>query len=429
MAVAEPNRDLQGLVPALAGLARTLSEQGIDGAADIAAQASAYPAAIHHQLALVAAGWVALNDGEPDRAAELATEAAAVARQRRDRPTLAGALLLAASADGSSGLDAAAEAREIARQTGSPLIAARADLLLAELGAADGAGLASAAAVAARRLGARRLAVAAELAAHGSPSRHPLVARTLGGFQVVVDGQPLPVAAWGSRKPRDLFKILLTRRGRPVPRDVLVELLWRGEDPARGQSRLSVALSTLRAALDPGHVHDPDHAIGADRAALWVQVEHVHVDLEEFVGSAARGLAAYQHGDLDAARLSLRTAEATYAGDYLEDDPYDEWADGLRAEARNTYITVAHTLAVDRPDRRGRRHRREPALSGACSRPARRAGASRPGHRARDVRPPRRRAPGVPVVRPPDGRDRGRAAALPVDRRQGCPTDVRVIGC
>ena len=282
---------------------------------------------------------------------------------------------------------------------GSPLIAARADLLLAELGAADGAGLASAAAIVARRLGARRLAAAAELAAHGSPSRHPLVARTLGGFQVVVDGQPLPLGAWGSRKPRDLFKILLTRRGRPVPRDVLVELLWPGDDPARGQSRLSVALSTLRAALDPGHVHDPDHAIGADRASLWVRTEHVHVDLEEFLGAAARGLAAYQQGELDAARLSLRTAEATYAGDFLEDDPYDEWAGGVRAEARNTYITAAHTLAAIAQDRRRLRRRREPAVSGACTRSRTTSGRTSAWSPRSSIRSPRRRASGVPVVR------------------------------
>ncbi|MEK8109737.1 hypothetical protein NKG94_45420 [Micromonospora sp. M12] len=71
--------------------------------------------------------------------------------------------------------------------------------------------------------------------------------RTLGRFEVYVDGSQLLAADWQSRKARDLLRILAARRGRAVPREQLGEMLWPAQDPGRVGHRLSVALSTLRA--------------------------------------------------------------------------------------------------------------------------------------------------------------------------------------
>src|SRR4030095_4590881 len=42
---------------------------------------------------------------------------------------------------------------------------------------------------------------------------------------------------------------------------------------------------------------------------------------------------------------SLAPPATTYTGDFLEDDPYEEWAVSLREEARAVYLAVARTLA------------------------------------------------------------------------------------
>ena len=44
-------------------------------------------------------------------------------------------------------------------------------------------------------------------------------------------------------------KVLVARRGRPVPRTVLMEALWPDEDEERLSNRLSVALTTVRSIL------------------------------------------------------------------------------------------------------------------------------------------------------------------------------------
>ena len=42
----------------------------------------------------------------------------------------------------------------------------------------------------------------------------------------------------------------------------------------------------------------------------------------------------------------LRAAEDLYAGDFLEEDTYEDWAGPLREEARAAYISVARALAL-----------------------------------------------------------------------------------
>lgn len=344
---AEPNLDLQGLVPGLAGLARTLDEQGVDGGEALARRAVELGMGMHHQGALLTAGWLALARGDRAEAARLADAVGELSRRRRDRSAAAGALLLAASAaTGGRAVEDAEEAGEIWRQLGNPLGVAKAELVLAQLGVHDAAAHAASAMTIARRVGARRLAAAAERVVNDGPSRHPLVIRSLGGFQVVLDGVRLDGGAWGSRKPRDLLKILVARQGRPVTRDALVELLWPGEDPARGPSRLSVVLSTLRAVLDPARSRNADWVVGADRAVVWLRRDRVHVDVAEFLAASERGLAALRLGANEPARVALTAAEALYAGDFLEEHAFEDWAAGLREEARNAYVTVVHALAA-----------------------------------------------------------------------------------
>ncbi len=184
--------------------------------------------------------------------------------------------------------------------------------------------------------------------AYGGPSPREeagVAVRSLGAFRVFRDGVPIPATAWQSKKARALLKILLARRGRSTPRDLLMEALWPEQDPARLANRLSVALATVRAVLDPHKGHPPEHFVAADKDSIRLELEHVTVDVEEFLGHARDGLALASAGRADEAVTPLAEAEALYVGDFLEEDLYEDWAADLREEARATYIAVARTLA------------------------------------------------------------------------------------
>ena len=82
-----------------------------------------------------------------------------------------------------------------------------------------------------------------------------------------------------------------------------------------------------------------------DRAAAWLRLEHVTVDVETFLADARAGLRAISEGDTSTASSLLTAAEAAYAGEFLEEDLYEDWSTVLREEARTTYVSVAMALA------------------------------------------------------------------------------------
>jgi DNA-binding SARP family transcriptional activator len=169
--------------------------------------------------------------------------------------------------------------------------------------------------------------------------------RSLGAFRLFRDGVPVPVTAWQSKKARTLLKILVARRGRSTPRDLLMEALWPEQDPARLANRLSVALATVRAVLDPQKRRPPEHFVTADKDSIRLDLEHVTVDVEEFLRRANEGLALIRRPP-DEGAGALAEAEALYIGDFLEEDLYEDWAADLREEARATYMAVARALAL-----------------------------------------------------------------------------------
>lgn len=124
-----------------------------------------------------------------------------------------------------------------------------------------------------------------------------------------------------------------------------MEVLWPEEDPDRLAHRLSVALATLRKVLDPGRGFESDHFVGGDGETLWLDSANVTVDVERFVAEARTGLALLREGRVPEAIDSLEAAESLYAGDFLEEDLYEDWATPLREKSRALYISLAHSLA------------------------------------------------------------------------------------
>ncbi|MBC6451677.1 BTAD domain-containing putative transcriptional regulator [Actinokineospora xionganensis] len=350
ISMAGDTRDMQSLVPSLAGLARVLIEEQPDRATELvelARRAVSYGPVLGQSAALLSLGWVSLHRGHSAEAAAAADEAAALSRRRRDRAGLAEALELKAAATSSvRPVDQyLQESLNIRREIGDPLGQARVELMLARRATGERAReLAASAHQKFLAAGATRYAARAALAEERAAPPDVRV-ECLGGFRVVRDGNPVPLGEWPSRKARDLLKILIARRGHRVPRAQLMDSLWPGEAESVVSARLSVALSTVRSVLDPGKRFAPDHFVGADRASVWLDLAMTSIDVEEFLRDAQAGLDAAKTGHPAQAVLLLRTAEAAYTGDFLDEDVYQDWAGALREEARSVYVRVAHYLA------------------------------------------------------------------------------------
>jgi hypothetical protein len=72
--------------------------------------------------------------------------------------------------------------------------------------------------------------------------------RLLGRFEVSVDDQPVPNAAWTHARARDLVKLLALAPGHRMPRDRVLEELW----PQLG---VDAAVAKLHKAERDTHLH------------------------------------------------------------------------------------------------------------------------------------------------------------------------------
>ena len=126
--------------------------------------------------------------------------------------------------------------------------------------------------------------------------------RFLGDFEVLKDGEPLPLPP--SKKTRALLAYLCLNRRR-FRREHLCELLWEIPDDPRGSLRWS--LSKLRRLVDD----DDRPRIVADRTNVSVDTDDVSIDVAELRNLAGSGLAKVPLQELEASAERFR-------GNFLE---------------------------------------------------------------------------------------------------------------
>jgi DNA-binding SARP family transcriptional activator/predicted negative regulator of RcsB-dependent stress response len=326
---------------AAAGLARVLAYEDPTEAERVLEDAASLGAGRGDDVLLLAAAWVALGSGDHARAQEAAAEAERFGRQAELPAVLAQSMEVRACASDERPVQARCleEAARIWRDLENPTGEARCRLALARFRSGP---LAEAEAERLRRrlamLGVRIGAGTGDLLGVLSPEAAPAVAiRSLGGFDVLREGRLVPLREWRSKKARDLLKLLVAHHGRRVSREVLMDALWPDEDPQKLGNRLSVALSILRGVLDPEHQFLPERFIRSSGDAVSLDLNTLSVDVERFLAEAAVGL----RGEQD----SLELADELYAGEFLEEDAYEDWSVPVREEARATYIAVARALS------------------------------------------------------------------------------------
>ncbi|MET7877642.1 BTAD domain-containing putative transcriptional regulator [Micromonospora profundi] len=350
--VTEETGNVHVLVSALAGLALVRLDDDVPAAAGHADRAARDVGDEIVVPALLAQGWVALRMAAPDRATVLADEAARIARVQGDLAGMADALELRAAAeqDLERAREALREGYAIWTRAGAAVEAARLLVLLGRLPGADIddrlAGLLAGEQVAlAGALVDRTASSFGGWAAGAGPVYQRVVIRALGRFEVHLDGHPVPASQWQSRKARDLVRILVARRGRPVPRGELCELLWPDDDPDRTGHRLSVLLSIVRGVFDPTKTFAPDHFLIADQACIALDVSRLRVDVEEFLAHVAHARRLLERGAMAEGRTVLLSADRQYRADAFEDEPYADWSGPLREEARAAYLGLLRMLA------------------------------------------------------------------------------------
>ena len=174
-----------------------------------------------------------------------------------------------------------------------------------------------------------------------APSPPQLAVHLLGPLYVAIDD--VAVEDWPSARCRSLFGYLLTHRGPWPPREVLMEVFWPGSPPEASRNSLNVAIHGLRRTLRtitdlPVIVYEGGgYRINRD-LRLWL-------DVEAFDSRVESGRRFEDAGETDKAMRDYEFAGGLYRGDFMAEDPYEDWAALTRERLRLAHLDALGRLS------------------------------------------------------------------------------------
>ena len=174
----------------------------------------------------------------------------------------------------------------------------------------------------------------------------PLEIRCLGGFRLLRGGTSLDGSAIRPRV-RSLLQLLAMHACRPVHRELLLDALWPGLDTQAGIRNLQVAVSQLRAFLEPESLHGGRHQrLRRDGESYrLVLLPADRCDIREFESAVQAWKDLRGTGTPAAIVKPLRAARAWYGGDLLPEIGPTEWVVGDRLRLRALASSALGALA------------------------------------------------------------------------------------
>jgi DNA-binding SARP family transcriptional activator len=171
--------------------------------------------------------------------------------------------------------------------------------------------------------------------------------KLFGEFGVWRGEEPIEGEEWGGQKPRSLLKLLLTRPGRAFSKDEILEALWPGRTPEASDRRLRITVSQLRRVLEPelGRGSESSYVLSQRPGYAFDQRADCEVDAWKFEEHRRRAEAAQEAGELNDAICEYRQALDLARGEFLAEEPYEDWAMEARKEWQEHELAALSGLA------------------------------------------------------------------------------------
>ncbi|HEY1319015.1 MAG TPA: BTAD domain-containing putative transcriptional regulator [Streptosporangiaceae bacterium] len=168
-----------------------------------------------------------------------------------------------------------------------------------------------------------------------------LAVHLLGSLHAAVDD--VAVEDWPSARCRSLFGYLLTHREPWPQREVLMEVFWPGSAPEASRNSLNVAIHALRRTLRA--MTDIPVIVYAGGAYRISRELRLWLDVDEFGRCVETGRRLEDAGEIDQATRDYEFAGGLYRGDFLADDPYEDWAALIRERLRLAHLDALGRLS------------------------------------------------------------------------------------
>jgi TolB-like protein/two-component SAPR family response regulator/Tfp pilus assembly protein PilF len=164
--------------------------------------------------------------------------------------------------------------------------------------------------------------------------------RTLGRFEVLVDGIRVPEERWPRQRTKKLLKILLTAPGQPFTFDQLVDALLPQATVETAIHNIQARASELRRVLEPDLIRgrDSQYVVTVGDGYLFNADSVAWIDHRRFTHAIGEAQQLADAGRLESAMTSFEGAVALYRGDFLAEDRYAEWAESTRSLLRDQLL-------------------------------------------------------------------------------------------
>jgi DNA-binding SARP family transcriptional activator len=177
------------------------------------------------------------------------------------------------------------------------------------------------------------------------PGAVRLYINCLGRFEVRSPSKR--IEHWRSVKAKSAFQYLLTKPREPAIKEAIMDALWPDcAAPAAGNN-LKAAIhnlkQTVNALFDGGETLPC--VLFLQGSYLINPLINLTIDVEEFERRWAAGRRFEKDRRMDEAVTEFERAESLYKGDYLEDEPYEEWTLMRREALKDTYLLILDKLA------------------------------------------------------------------------------------
>jgi DNA-binding SARP family transcriptional activator len=179
------------------------------------------------------------------------------------------------------------------------------------------------------------------------PAQQPAVPGTevaacvLGPLDLTVAGRR--IARWNSLKARTVFEYLVVQIGRPVRREVLMELMWPDHSVSSARNNLNAALYSLRNTLDQ-HGRKVQYILYQDGCYLPNPEFMWWIDRSEFLTALQHAELARRGGHASQAVSAYLRAVRLYRGPLFEDDRDGDWYLPEQRRLRDLYLRAVEEL-------------------------------------------------------------------------------------
>lgn len=172
--------------------------------------------------------------------------------------------------------------------------------------------------------------------------------RTLGGFKLQMNGEPLSFAGKAQKKPLEMIKAMVVLGGESVDERRLSEMLWPEAEGDLARKSFDTTLYRLRKLLGDDKAITMEDGKLTFNPALWrIDVMSFELQFNRIQDLARTGDAARP---ADSALPQIDSAVRLYAGAFLPDDADLPWTVSLRTRLQSKFlrlIVLAGTYSED----------------------------------------------------------------------------------